>query len=118
MIRIALPSKWHIFDDIEALLANWFSFAFRLFEIETRSTEKLFVVLRQRSAWFSPAIGINTVTLETFEAPFSIQSAGTDLKGANQINIKGSKFVRGCRIVGQPVYAELTCEQSNLKFKF
>jgi len=75
MIRIALPSKWHIFDDIEALLANWFSFAFRLFEIETRSTEKLFVVLRQRSAWLSPAIGINTVTLETFEAPFSIQSA-------------------------------------------
>ena len=96
MIRVALPAKRNIFDDIETLLANWFSFAFRFFFVETRSTEELFVVLRQRRPWRGGASGIDTVALKTIETPFGIQSAVTDLKGANQIRIKGACPSRLC----------------------
>ena len=99
MVRVALPSKRNIFDDIEALLANWLSFALRLFFGETRAAEELFVVLRQRSSRFSGAAGIDTVALETVETPFGIQSTVSDLKGAIQIIIKG--FAPGLRKVGE-----------------
>ena len=99
MVRIALPSKRNIFDDIEALLANWLSFALRLFYVKTRAAVELLVVLRQRSSRFSSAAGIDAVAFETVETPLGIQSAVSDLKGAIQISIKG--FATRLRKVGE-----------------